>query len=152
MNDPEFWSDKKTSDEAMREAKSLRARWEPLRALESRLADAGELLTMARAEDDATVLADVATELEVVEAKLAEQETATLFSSPDDARNAIISIHSGAGGTESMDWAEMLHAHVHALLRAPRFPVRRPRSRRPAKKPASRARRWRSTATTRTGA
>ena len=54
MNDPEFWSDKKTSDEAVREAKSLRARWEPLRALESRLTDAGELLTMARAEDDAS--------------------------------------------------------------------------------------------------
>ena len=70
----------------MREAKSLRARWEPLRALESRLTDAGELLTMARAEDDATVLADVAAELEAVEAELAEQETATLFSSPDDAR------------------------------------------------------------------
>ena len=108
MNDPEFWSDKKTSDEAVREAKSLRARWEPLRVLESRLTDAGELLTMARAEDDATVLADVAAELEAVEAEHAEQETATLFSSPDDARNAIVSIHSGAGGTESMDWAEML--------------------------------------------
>ena len=39
MHDPDFWSDKKTSDEAVREAKSLRARLEPLRALEARLSD-----------------------------------------------------------------------------------------------------------------
>jgi peptide chain release factor 2 len=108
MNDPEFWSDKKTSDDAVREAKTLRARLEPLRTLESQLADAAGLLALAREEDDATVLADLSQELEAVEAKVAEQETATLFASPDDARNAIVTIHSGAGGTESMDWAEML--------------------------------------------
>ncbi len=108
MNDPEFWSDKKTSDDAVREAKALRARLEPLRTLESQLADAAGLLALAREEDDATVLADLSKELEALEAKVAEQETATLFASPDDARNAIVTIHSGAGGTESMDWAEML--------------------------------------------
>ena len=108
MNDPDFWSDKKTSGEAVREAKGLRARLEPLRLVEARLSDAEGLLEMARDEDDAHVLADVAKELEAVEGELAQQETATLFSSPDDARNAIVTIHSGAGGTESMDWAEML--------------------------------------------
>jgi peptide chain release factor 2 len=108
MNDPDFWSDKKTSDDAVREAKAVRARLEPLRALESRIADATGLLEMARDEDDATVLADLAQELEALDAELSEQETATLFASPDDARNAIVSVHSGAGGTESMDWAEML--------------------------------------------
>jgi peptide chain release factor 2 len=108
MNDPDFWSDKKVSDDAVREAKALRARVGPLRDLERRLSDASGLLDLAREEDDATVLSDVADELEALEAQLAEQETATLFSSPDDARNAIVTIHSGAGGTESMDWAEML--------------------------------------------
>ena len=108
MNDPNFWSDKKTSDDAVREAKGLRGRLEPLQRLESRLADAEGLIEMARDEDDSHVLADVAKDLEALEADLAEQETATLFSSPDDARNAIVTIHSGAGGTESMDWAEML--------------------------------------------
>jgi peptide chain release factor 2 len=108
MNDPEFWSDKKASDTAMREAKALRARLEPLQNLESRLADAGELLLMAREEDDAGVLSDVSDELERVETVIAEEETAMLLSGPDDGRNAIVTIHSGAGGTESMDWAEML--------------------------------------------
>jgi peptide chain release factor 2 len=92
----------------VREAKGLRGRLEPLQELEVRLSDAGELLHMARDEDDASVLADVATELEAIEVVLAEQETAMLLSGPDDERNAIVTIHSGAGGTESMDWAEML--------------------------------------------
>ncbi len=108
MNDPEFWSDKKQSDDAMREAKALRARLEPVRSLETRLADAEGLLVLAREEDDASVLADVARDLEAIEGVVAEQETATLLSQPDDERNAILTIHSGAGGTESMDWAEML--------------------------------------------
>jgi peptide chain release factor 2 len=108
MNDPDFWSDKKQSDDAMREAKALRARLEPVRGLEARLADAEGLLVLAREEDDASVLADVARDLEAIEGVVADQETATLLSQPDDERNAILTIHSGAGGTESMDWAEML--------------------------------------------
>jgi len=108
MNDPEFWTDKKQSDDAVREAKSLRAQLDPVVALERRLADAGELLRLARDEDDAAVLTDVANELEVVARQVEERETATLLSGPDDQRNAIVTIHSGAGGTESMDWAEML--------------------------------------------
>jgi len=108
MNDPDFWSDKKRSDEAMREAKALRTRLDPVQKLESRLHDAAELLRLAREEDDNAVLTDVAGELDEIEKVIDEQETATLLSGPDDQRNAIVTIHSGAGGTESMDWAEML--------------------------------------------
>jgi peptide chain release factor 2 len=108
MNDPDFWSDKKKSDAAMREAKSLRARLEPVQALESRLSDAAELLRLAREEDDNAVLVDVAGELEKIDPVIEAQETAMLLSGPDDQRNAIVVVHSGAGGTESMDWAEML--------------------------------------------
>jgi peptide chain release factor 2 len=108
MNDPDFWSDKKKSDDAMREAKALRARLEPVQALESRLSDAAELLLLAKEEDDNAVLVDVAGELEKIDPVIEAQETATLLSGPDDQRNAIVVVHSGAGGTESMDWAEML--------------------------------------------
>jgi len=108
MNDPDFWSDKKKSDEAMREAKTLRSRLDPVQSLDARLKDAGELLTLAREEDDSSVLADVAGELEAIDKIVDEQETAMLLSGPDDQRNAIVVVHSGAGGTESMDWAEML--------------------------------------------
>jgi len=108
MNDPDFWSDKKASDAAVRESKELRGRLEPLQQMEQQLSDAAELLKMARDEDDASVLSDVARDLEQLDALIGEQETAMLLSGPDDARNAIVTIHSGAGGTESMDWAEML--------------------------------------------
>jgi peptide chain release factor 2 len=108
MNDPDFWSDKKQSDDAMREAKALRSRLEPVQALEQRLSDAAELLRLAKEEDDSAVLTDVAGELESIEPVIEAQETAMLLSGPDDQRNAIVVVHSGAGGTESMDWAEML--------------------------------------------
>jgi len=108
MNDPDFWSDKKKSDDAMREAKSLRARLDPVQALEQRLSDAAELLGLAKEEDDNAVLVDVAGELEKIDPVIEAQETAMLLSGPDDQRNAIVVVHSGAGGTESMDWAEML--------------------------------------------
>jgi peptide chain release factor 2 len=108
MNDPDFWSDKKKSDEAMREAKTLRSRLEPVQSLETRLNDASELLRLAREEDDHAVLSDVADELAAIDKLVDDQETAMLLSGPDDGRNAIVTIHSGAGGTESMDWAEML--------------------------------------------
>lgn len=108
MNDPDFWSDKKKSDEAMRESKSLRTRLDPVLSLATRLSDAAELLRLAREEDDNAVLGDVARELDEIDKLVDEQETALLLSGPDDQRNAIVSIHSGAGGTESMDWAEML--------------------------------------------
>jgi peptide chain release factor 2 len=108
MNDPDFWSDKKQSDDAMREAKALRSRLEPVQAFEQRLSDAAELLRLAKEEDDSAVLTDVAGELESIEPVIEAQETAMLLSGPDDQRNAIVVVHSGAGGTESMDWAEML--------------------------------------------
>jgi peptide chain release factor 2 len=92
----------------MREAKTLRSRLDPVQSLDARLKDAGELLTLAREEDDNSVLTDVAGELEAIDKIVGEQETAMLLSGPDDQRNAIVVVHSGAGGTESMDWAEML--------------------------------------------
>jgi peptide chain release factor 2 len=108
MNDPDFWSDKKRSDDAVRESKALRARLDPVLKLEARLGDAAEFLRLAREEDDEAIVADVARDLAAIEEGVAAQETVTLFSQPDDERNAIVTIHSGAGGTESMDWAEML--------------------------------------------
>jgi len=123
MNEPDFWSDKKQSDDAVRESKALKSRLEPVRALESRLGDAEALLQLARDEDDAPVLADVARELEEIEARVDEQETATLLSGPDDPRNAIVTIHSGAGGTESMDWAEMLMRMYTRFCERHRFGV-----------------------------
>jgi peptide chain release factor 2 len=108
MNEPEFWQDKKRSDEVVRESASIKNSVEPLEEILRELGDSEELLAMAREENDTTILAELARDLDAVAKKISDMELALLFSNPEDSHNAILSIHPGAGGTESMDWAEML--------------------------------------------
>ena len=63
---------------------------------------------MLAAEPDAGMEAELEREAGLLEAKLASFELQAMLSGPDDARDAILTIHPGAGGTESQDWAEML--------------------------------------------
>jgi len=76
------------------------------RELERKIADITELIPLA--EDDASLGEEIQEEIKTVTSRLDELELETAFSSEYDARNAILSIHAGAGGTESQDWAEML--------------------------------------------
>ena len=71
------------------------------------MADIAELISMAVAEDTLFVT-EIQVEIEKVTSHLDELEFQLAFSSVYDARNAILAIHAGAGGTESQDWAEML--------------------------------------------
>ena len=78
------------------------------RALDQRVREAQELLELALAELDKEMTSQVAAEAEAIEREFAAREQALAFNGPYDARNAILAIHAGAGGTESQDWAEML--------------------------------------------
>src|SRR5438270_12400530 len=60
------------------------------------------------AKEGENVEADLRCEIDSLRAKVDQLETETLLSGDNDARNAIVTIHPGAGGTESQDWAEML--------------------------------------------
>ena len=83
--------------------------------------------------------------------ELEEFELKVMLSGPHDAKTAVLSIHPGAGGTESQDWAQMLDAHVPAMVRA--RGASRPRSSIccPARRRGSSRRRSRSAANTPTG-
>jgi peptide chain release factor 2 len=70
--------------------------------------DQGELLEMAVAEDDQSVIADVAKTLDKIEKRMREAELARMLSGPQDRADAIVSISPGAGGIDAQDWAEML--------------------------------------------
>jgi len=85
------------------EAKKVVQRW---RELERRVADIAELISLA--EEDASLRVEIQSEVEEVASRLDELELEIAFSSEYDARNAILAIHAGAGGTESQDWAQML--------------------------------------------
>ena len=73
---------------------------------DSQIADAGVLLEFAEEDDDS--LGELRKLLETLEHELTQAETAMLLSGDNDQLNAICTIHPGAGGTESQDWAEML--------------------------------------------
>jgi len=76
--------------------------------LDREVRDLSELVEMAQAEKDAAVLADAEASAEVLEKRLSDLELKKMLGGEDDGRTAIVSIHPGAGGTESQDWARMM--------------------------------------------
>lgn len=85
------------------EARKVVQRW---RELERRVANIAELISLA--EEDTSLRVEIQSEIEKVASYLARMELETAFTSEYDARNAILAIHAGAGGTESQDWAQIL--------------------------------------------
>ena len=76
------------------------------RMLEKKTADIAELISLG--EEDTSLQAEIQSEIGVIASQLDELELELAFSSEYDVRNALLTIHAGAGGTESQDWAEML--------------------------------------------
>jgi peptide chain release factor 2 len=79
--------------------------WEGYRA---ELDEARFFLTLAKDEKSEEALSEAATKVAAVAQGMAEIELAQILGGPDDRRNAIVTLHPGAGGTEAQDWAEML--------------------------------------------
>ena len=90
----------------MRQLAELKKIVQPWRELEKKLADVAELRPLA--EEDAALGEEICAEIETAAARLDELEIGTAFRGEYDARNAILAIHAGAGGTESQDWTEIL--------------------------------------------
>jgi peptide chain release factor 2 len=104
--EPDFWLDQAKARGIMRHLAELRRVAQRWRGVEKRVADIAELSSLS--EGDASLAEEIQAETERVSSLLDEMELETAFSSEYDARNAILAIHAGAGGTESQDWAQML--------------------------------------------
>jgi len=76
--------------------------------MDSGIADAGDLLEMAAAEDDADTAAEIEAEIEAMIELLEQLEFRRMFDGEMDANNAFLDIQSGSGGTEAQDWAEIM--------------------------------------------
>jgi peptide chain release factor 2 len=101
-----FWGDNQAAQAVLKEV-SRHKKWiESVARLRSELSDAYELLDMV--DDDSTELAEIATSLSQIDKEMGRHELAAMLSGPDDHRDAVLTIHPGAGGTESQDWADML--------------------------------------------
>ncbi len=92
----------------MKRLAEVRQKVETWRGLEARLRELRELAGLPGAEEEEALLADLKSDVEALAARLDQLEFELSFSGPYDGRSAILAIHAGAGGVESMDWAEML--------------------------------------------
>lgn len=104
----DFWDDRSSAEQATREARRHRDTIGSWEALKKQLDDLSELREMAAAEEDQSTLAELERETETLVARVDDLEFRTMLSDEDDPKSAILVIHSGAGGTEAADWAEML--------------------------------------------
>lgn len=108
MADPAFWNDADAAREVIAEANSLKGWTEPWKRLSARVGDLTELAELLEAEDDPSMAEEWAREVEAIGSELESLELRNMLQGPDDHRDAMVTIHPGAGGTESQDWAEML--------------------------------------------
>jgi len=108
MSEPDFWSDsqqaQKTSQQVAR-LKEAVGRWSEM---QSQVEDVETLLEMAEEEEEESLYGEIRSELDDLENALDQLEFEIMLSGEHDRKGAILEIHSGAGGTDAQDWAEML--------------------------------------------
>ena len=108
MEEPNFWEDTDKSQRTMKELKDLKGTIEEFENLQTMYEDIDTLLEMGYEEEDASLIPEIEGELKEFEAKFDALRIGTLLSGEYDTNNAILTLHAGAGGTESCDWASML--------------------------------------------
>jgi peptide chain release factor 2 len=105
---PDFWNDNIRAQKLMQEI-SRRKEWvDAWQRLKQRLDDADTLIELSEETGDGAHLVEIEGEISFVDKGIAELEFKNMLSGEDDAKNALLTIHAGAGGTEAQDWAQML--------------------------------------------
>lgn len=108
MNEPNFWDDADKSQGYVRELNTLKGIVEDYKALETEYEDVLVFLDMGYEENDPAIIPEVQEALDKFVDHFETLRLSTLLSGPYDKNNAIITLHAGAGGTESMDFCAML--------------------------------------------
>ncbi len=106
LADPNAWGDREKSEKLLRRRRRLETSIALAKACKSSLGDIEALLELQQEGEEVT--SELEKEITSLEKRVDETETKTLLSGEHDINNAIVTIHPGAGGTESQDWAEML--------------------------------------------
>jgi len=103
-----FWDQPEIAREVVTKLSAVKSIVEPVRETEAAVRDLGELFELACAENDARTLASIEKDLVRLSERCDRIEISGMLDGPDDMRGCFFSIHAGAGGTESCDWANML--------------------------------------------
>ena len=109
MEAPDFWNDAEVSQQKMKELKSYKDDVAVCAQLEEKLSDIETLIAMGDEENDVSLIPEIEEEIKEYEEAFEKIRIKTLLSGEYDKDNAIVSLHAGAGGTESCDWASMLY-------------------------------------------
>jgi peptide chain release factor 2 len=108
MAAPGFWDQPERAREVVDEVRQLKRWTDPYTDLAQRTQDARELAALNEDDPDPDVAQGLTQEVELLTTSLQALELRTMLQGPDDQRSALLTVHPGAGGTESQDWAEML--------------------------------------------
>lgn len=108
MEAADFWDDTEKSQNYMRELKSLKDTIEKFNKLYMQYEDIETLIQMGYEEEDTEIIPEIEENLEEFKMEFEELRVSTLLSDEYDKNDAILTLHAGAGGTESCDWAGML--------------------------------------------
>ncbi|MFH1148592.1 MAG: peptide chain release factor 2 [Pseudomonadota bacterium] len=108
MSKPDFWQDASRAAEVVRERSFLKESIDDWKTKSEDLQDSDVLLELAVEEGDQGTIVEVEGRLSSLERDIEQAEFNRMLGGPHDKNNAIVSINSGAGGTEAQDWTEML--------------------------------------------
>lgn len=109
MKAPDFWNDKRESEKTISTANSLKDMIDKVKNLKEKIESNFEMIEELRKSYDEELVEMISNDIEAIGKELDEVEVLMLLSGPYDKDNAIVEIHSGAGGTEACDWANMLY-------------------------------------------
>ena len=108
MEEPNFWDDAEKASASMKEVKDLKSVVERADGLSQEYEDILTLIEMGNEEEDASLIPEVEQEYKNFVEEFEDLRITTMLTGEHDRENAILTIHAGAGGTESCDWASML--------------------------------------------
>ena len=109
MEEPGFWDNVEESQNVMKEVKSLKSVVEEYDDLKTKYEDIETLIDMAQEDEDTDLIEEATALMDEFETKYEELRISTLLTGEYDKDDAILTLHAGAGGTESCDWAGMLY-------------------------------------------
>ena len=104
-----FWDNSKNSSKVLSKIKQLKSKYTEFNKIQNEIKDLIELSELANSESDYDVAKEIIKNTKKVVNDFEKLQLQTLLSEKYDSNNAIVTIHPGAGGTESQDWAEMLY-------------------------------------------
>ena len=104
-----FWNDSKNSSKILTQIKTIKNKTTEYKRLENEITNLQELTELVEMEPDEEMAKDILKNTNKLQKEIEKFEITTFLSGKYDSNNAIITIHPGAGGTESQDWAEMLY-------------------------------------------